>query len=123
MDLSTLTTADSDWTPAPRGRKAEDKGPNPFVVNDWLMDTFHTGKAKAVTVTGEFVEEEKKDRKGNPVTRRYVRGDAGEVIKLLRAAGDELKIGVTLNPVAGRKRGTITIHYLGIKRKAPRKTA
>lgn len=126
MDLNTLNITDSDWSPKRAGRPAAEKGPNPFVQSGILLETFRTGKAKAVTVEGHFEEVNKNDRKGNPVTRRYVRGEAEEVIKLLRAAAEEITasgtpIGVTLNPVAGRRKGTITVHFMGQKRKESRK--
>lgn len=123
MDLATLTPTASEWTPARRGRKAEEKQPNPFVTNGWLQTSYDTGKAQMVTVEGHFEEETKPNRKGETVTRTYVRGEAEEVIKLIREAAEELKIGVAVKPVAGKRRNTITVHYLGQKRKQTRKPA
>ncbi len=124
LDLNALVITDSEWTPNHAGRRPTvERGPNPFLLNGWLKDSYDTGKAKMVTVEGHFEEVVKKDRKGVEVTRVYVRGDAEEVIKLLREAGNELKIGVAVKPVAGKRRNTITIHYLGQKRKQSRKGA
>lgn len=121
MDLSTLAPTESQWTPAARGRKAQDKGPNPFVTNGWLKQTYETGKAQSVTVEGYWEEKDRKTRAGEDVTRKFLRGDAEEIVKLLRAAANELKIGVTLNVVPARKRGFVTVHFLGQKRKEYKK--
>lgn len=128
LNLADLSPAESDWTPAPRGRQAIDKGPNPFLTEGWLKRTFDNGKAEKVTVAGHWEEVQatvnqdgkrvpKFDASGQPVMKQALKGDAADVVSMIRDAADAMKIGATINPVKGRRNGTVTIHYLGIKRR------
>lgn len=120
MELNLTPTA-TEMSPSRRGRAAADTGPNPFIVNGWLKQSFDQGKAYSVTVPGTWEDVTKKNREGVDVTRNMLRGDAATVVKLIRAASNELNIGVAIETATGRRKGTIEVKYLGQKRKEARK--
>jgi len=109
-----------------RAGRAVQHGPNLFLNNGWLLDSYNNGRTDEIIVDGEWVEDtiKKGEKKGQPVMR--LTGDAAEVVRQLREAATELNIGVTIKdyPVLNRNnkevKGKVLIKYLGINRKAPR---
>src|SRR5690242_7488798 len=105
MDLTTLTPRATDWTPNRPGRKSSEEGPNPFLENGWLKESYDKGQAYSVTVPGAFEDQQATrndngtrvpafDESGQPVMKSVLTGDAATVVKMLRKAGESLKIGV-----------------------------
>lgn len=115
MDLSTLTPVKTE---APDRRRGTTAGPNPFLDNNWLSESYKDKQWREVTVTGKqetYIIKRGKEQ-GKEATK--LTGDAGTVVKLLRDAADMLGLGVSIEVIKGKKVGTFTVKYLGKVRKA-----
>jgi|SRR5882672_3030802 len=121
MDLSAIQPTEGAGL-SPR-RNSRVTGPNPFLDNDWLENSYTDGKDYEVTVPG-FWEEGKVTRGkriGEPISR--LRGDASTVVSLLRSAADYLGIGVAIETVPAvnargqERKGFVTVKYLGKTRR------
>jgi hypothetical protein len=120
--------------PKQRQTAPKDRGPNLFLDNDWLAQSYNDDEWYDVgPVDGQWEEGtvQKGKRKGEAVQR--MTGVAQEVTRQLREAAMALGIGVAIKytPVtykSGAKvgqeiPGKILVQYLGIERKQSRKNA
>lgn len=116
-------TKSATGMPRRAGRASVDHGPNLFLDNGWLLQSYETGEPYEVPVEGEFIQDtiKKGARKGEPTER--LTGDAAEVVRQLREAANELNIGVAikyyevLNKNKTVKKGWVLVKYQGVARK------
>lgn len=125
MDFNALTPVVAEFPTRTRNRGTA--GPNPFITNGWLKGSYDRNEAQSVTVPGAYEEYVSKKGASAGETRQRLTGDAAQIVSLLRAAADELNIGVSIDvaqAMNGKRevKGQMTITYLGHKRKAPRKS-
>lgn len=116
MDLNSLAPKP---TQAPvRTRQGKHSGPNPFLDQNWLADSYQNGRWDEVTVPGTVEQYEQRNRDGEltgKMATRYT-GDALTVVTMLRQAADLLEIGVSI--VAEQTSKTkVTVKYRGQARK------
>jgi len=113
-------------------RTAADTGPNLFLDNGWLQQSFDEKQDYQVTVDGSWVESEFKKGPNKGQKTEKLTGDAYLVVRQLRDAAAKLGIGVTIQYSIPTKKvkgidtdipGKVTIHYMGKPRKAARKAA
>lgn len=103
-----------------------ESGPNPFIDEGWLDESYQTGEARAVDVPGTWETRVKKTADGEPDGEREVLvGEAGKVVSQLRAAARFLDIGVAIDTRPAKYKngkdivGIVTVTYVG---KEPKNT-
>lgn len=121
LDLENLMPAVGTGLTKRKGSRVA--GPNPFLDNDWLLDSYKTGTDYEITVAGkyEIVVATRGVHEGEEVER--LTGDAADVVALLRSASNKLGIGVRIEVVPARRKGQLTVKYLGVERKQRRARA
>lgn len=106
-------------------------GPNPFLDNGWLEESYQSGDTMSVIASGGWEERQKTtkqrepqfDEEGNPIMHTVLVGDAATAVSLIRRAADYLGIGVKIDAVpATNERGRelknqVEVKYLGKERK------
>ena len=116
LDLSTITPqAGSGMTPR---RASRTSGPNPFLDNGWLEESYNTGQDYEVgPVAGTYEDGviQRGERAGEPTTRLV--GDAATVVSMLRTAANKLGIGVSIEVVPTKRKGQVIVKYVGKDRK------
>lgn len=137
MDFSTL--APVRGTGLTRRSSGREAGPNPFLDNGWLKESYDLhmtngspeGADFEVTVPGSWVSAVKLRGKNKGAAYEKLTGDAASVVRMLRDAADKLEIGVAIECVpairvvnAGKRNerveeidGMVTVKYLGKERK------
>lgn len=115
LDLTTLAPVVGAGL-SPR-RASRTSGPNPFLDNGWLESSYDTGQDYEVTVPGQYIDDTIKrgERVGEPTQR--LTGDAATVVSMLRTAANKLGIGVSIEVVPAKRKGQMTVKYLGKERK------
>jgi hypothetical protein len=126
MDLTALAPEPTEMTARKATRSA---GPNPFLDNGWIRQSYDTSTAYQVTVAGEWQDKpvKAKNDAGEMVETGEIRptltGDAANVVYLVRQAAEKEGLGVRVETVqATRKNGNpiagqVTVKYQGIARK------
>lgn len=56
FDFDAITPQPTEIVRTPRGRAAQDTGPNPFLDKGWLMESYQTGEGRQVVVPGGIEE-------------------------------------------------------------------
>jgi len=96
LDINSLTPVPTEM---PRQQRKHHTGANPFLDNGWLQHTYDTGEGAEVTVPGTFEEVpvlDKETKEPTGETRTVLRGDAHEVVFLIRQASNMLNIGARI---------------------------
>lgn len=95
-------------------------GPNPFLDEGWLLRSYESGQDEEITVAGKYetVVRERGDHAGEEVEK--LTGDAADVVAMLRSASNKLGIGVIIQVVPAKRKGQMTVKYLGKERKQRR---
>ncbi len=126
LNIAAPVLSDSKLTRNAPNRTPADRGPNLFLDNGWLQQSYEQEATMDVVADGTFEEYTMKKgaHKGEPATR--LTGDAQEVTRQLREAAKALGIGVAIKyfPVVHRGKevkGKVLVKYLGTVRKAERK--
>lgn len=117
LDLSALTPVEGSGM-SPR-RNTRTAGPNPFLDNGWLLKSYEEGQDYEIGPVSGWYEDttiQRGERAGEP-TQKLV-GDAAQVVSMLRTAANKLDIGVSIEIVPGKRKGTVVIKYLGKERRA-----
>jgi hypothetical protein len=100
-------------------RASRTSGPNPFLDNGWLEESYTNGQDYEVGPVSGWYEEgviQRGERAGEPTTR--LAGDAATVVSMLRTAANKLGIGVTIEVVpAKRGKNMVIVKYMGKTRK------
>lgn len=124
--------------PIVRTREGRASGPNPFLDEGWLQESYDTEETMSVIVGGHWEERQRMNRQkellyeadGSPAMQTVLVGDAATAVALIRRAADFLGIGVVVDPVpavsdkTGRElKGQVEVRYKGKERKAPRASA
>lgn len=129
LDLSTL--APVPGTGLTRRSSGREAGPNPFLDNGWLLNSYETEQDFEVTVGGTWERAVKTRGKHKGQEYDKLVGDAATVVRMLRDAADKLEIGVAIECVPAVKivnegkrnertediPGQVTVKYLGKTRK------
>lgn len=121
MDLGALAPTPGSGMSRRRGTRTA--GPNPFLDEGWLQQSYDDGQDYELVVKGWWIDDTIKrgDRAGEPTTR--LQGDAAEIVSLLRSAAAKLGIGVSVEvvPALGKNgkelKDTVVVKYLGKDRK------
>lgn len=130
LDFTTLEPVQGSGLSKRKGSRVA--GPNPFLDNEWLLRSYESGQDEEVTVDGKYetVIAERGLHEGEEVVR--LTGDAADVVAMLRSASNKLGIGVRVEVVPdaetwfalpARRKGQITVKYLGVNRKQRRAVA
>lgn len=134
LDFTNITPTRTVMPADTRGRQAVDRGPNPFLDEGWLRETYDSGEGAEITVAGALETYEGTIRATKEtVTKRKLTGDAAEAVRMIREAADKLGLGVRVVTTVGGpgvkdnqgravRKGMVLVQYLGQTRKAPRKT-
>ena len=117
FDFSNMTATETTMSERRSGRVAAE---NPFLTNNWVLDSYENGRAMAVEVPGTFVEYVRTGKQAGPAVK--LDGDAVSAVTMIRRAADALHIGVRVETVAAKRKGYITIKFMGVERKQTKKS-
>lgn len=117
FDFSTVTATETTMTARKTGRVPAE---NPFLTNNWVLDSYQNDRAMQVEVPGTFVDYLRTGKQAGPAVK--LDGEAVSAVTMIRKAAEALQIGVRIETVVHPKRkGIIVIKFLGVDRKKTKK--